>query len=325
MALLRFGLGLGLSAVTVGVVTTVVGGSPAKAEFIYGAGLDGNLYEINIQARTTSFLAPTGFTGIGGTGIANGLANERTRNNLFFFDPNSNLRVLRQGQTTAAQVVATATQLGIPTTGIVQPQNAAFFNGDYWYFTRQSNVLNRVSFTYTGNTPVFNAIQSFTLANVPNTDVGGNINLNNFGDIAITSGGLLFAATSDSADGRFFSLNLATLNQTAINNSYTQLDASLGIGNIQIAFNPNFSTLYGINGNNGNWVTVNTTNGTTTNFSPTFVTNTPGDTRGFADLSDSATLVRIPGPLPLLGAAAAFGWSRKLRKRINSTLCSEKS
>ena len=26
----------------------------------------------------------------------------------------------------------------------------------------------------------------------------------------------------------------------------------------------------------------------------------------------------VPGPLPLLGAAAAFGWSRRLRKRLNS-------
>lgn len=198
MASLRFGLGLGLSAVTAGVVTTVVGGSPAKAEFIYGAGLDGNLYEINIQARTSTFLAPTGFTGIGtgGTGIANGLANERTRNNLFFFDPQSNLRVLLQGQTTLPQVVASATQLGIPSTGTVQPQNAAFFNGDYWYFTRRSNVLNRVSFTYNQNTPVFAGIQSFTLANVPNDQTTGNSQTNDFGDIAITSSGLLFAATT---------------------------------------------------------------------------------------------------------------------------------
>ncbi len=208
MASLRFGLGLGLSAVTVGVVTTVVGGSPAKAEFIYGGGRDGNLYEINIQARTVSFLAPTGFTGLGGTGVANGLANERTRNNLFFFDPNSNLRVLLQGQTTLPQVVATAAQLGIPSTGIVQPQNAAFFNGDYWYFTRRSNVLNRVSFTYNQNTPVFAGIQSFTLSNVPNNQTEGNSQANDFGDIAITSAGILFASTTFSNgspfnDGRF--------------------------------------------------------------------------------------------------------------------------
>ncbi|MCX5960593.1 MAG: hypothetical protein NT053_12430 [Cyanobacteria bacterium] len=29
-----------------------------------------------------------------------------------------------------------------------------------------------------------------------------------------------------------------------------------------------------------------------------------------------ASEVRAPGPLPLFGAAAAFGFSRKLRKRI---------
>jgi hypothetical protein len=30
-----------------------------------------------------------------------------------------------------------------------------------------------------------------------------------------------------------------------------------------------------------------------------------------------ATATEVPGPLPILGAAAAFGYSRKLRKRIN--------
>jgi MYXO-CTERM domain-containing protein len=28
----------------------------------------------------------------------------------------------------------------------------------------------------------------------------------------------------------------------------------------------------------------------------------------------------VPGPLPLLGAGAAFGWSRRLRKRITTPL-----
>lgn len=27
----------------------------------------------------------------------------------------------------------------------------------------------------------------------------------------------------------------------------------------------------------------------------------------------------VPGPLPLLGAGAAFAWSRKLRSRVNPT------
>jgi hypothetical protein len=33
----------------------------------------------------------------------------------------------------------------------------------------------------------------------------------------------------------------------------------------------------------------------------------------------SLTLTEVPGPLPILGAAAAFGWSRKLRKRLKSS------
>jgi len=28
----------------------------------------------------------------------------------------------------------------------------------------------------------------------------------------------------------------------------------------------------------------------------------------------------VPGPLPLFGAAAAFGWSRRLRKRMATPL-----
>lgn len=27
----------------------------------------------------------------------------------------------------------------------------------------------------------------------------------------------------------------------------------------------------------------------------------------------------VPGPLPLMGAAAAFGWSRRLRRRVGSS------
>jgi hypothetical protein len=33
-------------------------------------------------------------------------------------------------------------------------------------------------------------------------------------------------------------------------------------------------------------------------------------------LNHSAPATSVPGPLPLFGAAAAFGFSRKLRKRI---------
>jgi len=37
----------------------------------------------------------------------------------------------------------------------------------------------------------------------------------------------------------------------------------------------------------------------------------------------SNNFTQVPGPLPLLGAAAAFGWSRRLRSRVNSVAKSE--
>ena len=38
-----------------------------------------------------------------------------------------------------------------------------------------------------------------------------------------------------------------------------------------------------------------------------------------ANLSFEGDTVKTPSPLPLIGAAASFGWSRKIRRRINSS------
>jgi hypothetical protein len=40
----------------------------------------------------------------------------------------------------------------------------------------------------------------------------------------------------------------------------------------------------------------------------------PGNTYAF--FNANASFASVPGPLPILGAAAAFGWTRKLRRRI---------
>ncbi|MEA5413956.1 hypothetical protein [Synechococcus sp. BA-132 BA5] len=40
----------------------------------------------------------------------------------------------------------------------------------------------------------------------------------------------------------------------------------------------------------------------------------PGNTYAF--FNANASFATVPGPLPILGAAAAFGWTRKLRRRI---------
>ena len=57
------------------------------------------------------------------------------------------------------------------------------------------------------------------------------------------------------------------------------------------------------------------------NFDQTFLaTNVPLENRDISYLWAQAELVPpVPGPIPALGAAAAFGFSRKLRQRIKAT------
>ena len=53
---------------------------------------------------------------------------------------------------------------------------------------------------------------------------------------------------------------------------------------------------------------------------PIAVTSTDSDGRGMVQINAfTVEKVEVPGPLPLAGAAAAFGWSRGLRGRIRRT------
>lgn len=51
----------------------------------------------------------------------------------------------------------------------------------------------------------------------------------------------------------------------------------------------------------------------------TKVTNTWNSPRGLNSISNTIRQQPVPGPLPLLGAGAAYGFSRKLRQRIKTT------
>ena len=67
----------------------------------------------------------------------------------------------------------------------------------------------------------------------------------------------------------------------------------------------------------------------TINLSGFFALTTPTDFRFYSytnsagrsmDFSNISFGVTVPGPLPLFGAITAFGWSRRLRKRISAPL-----
>jgi hypothetical protein len=54
---------------------------------------------------------------------------------------------------------------------------------------------------------------------------------------------------------------------------------------------------------------------------PVVFTSSIGVTTGRMDIvTDTLGQVTVPGPLPIVGAAAAFGFSRKLRHRIKSII-----
>lgn len=329
----------GIALITGIAVATWV--HPAEAGgFLYSAGSDGDIHEIDTHQRTSRFLTSTGFTGTKGTGTANALANDPVRNNLFFITADNNLQVIQAGSS-AAQLVSGATAQNLGIKGKFQPQNAAFYNNEFWFFSQLAPgnkadmnpvTLNRISFSYTNNTPSFLKRISYNLSAVPNNTTGYKGLLENtFGDISIiTSGpkdGFLFGTTTNAnnTDGRLFRLKLAGLSTDpilgakALNANYKQIKGNLGTGARQTAFNSSFTTLFANSASGGNWLTVSIGTSATTALAQPFTTAVPGLFPGVLDLSSSISGVRIPGPLPLLGAAAAFGWSRRLRKWVNSS------
>ena len=50
----------------------------------------------------------------------------------------------------------------------------------------------------------------------------------------------------------------------------------------------------------------------------TDVFGNPRTTNGRGDIGAVQLAASVPGPLPLLGIGAAFGWSRRLRRRLRS-------
>jgi hypothetical protein len=73
-----------------------------------------------------------------------------------------------------------------------------------------------------------------------------------------------------------------------------------------------FTVQQGAATNDWNWESVDTGN-----LEPINDTNYNGNIT-FSQLTPANSPDPVPGPLPLMGAAAAFGWTRKLRRRISA-------
>jgi hypothetical protein len=273
---------------------------PVVPAFIYGIDDNNDIWEIDPVAKTSSLAL------VQPSGTSNSLAYDTVRNDLFFIDSQKKLRYWsRESGTTVGEVSSTPV-----TTSPDNPNNAAYYNNAVWFFDFNSNVLNKISLSYTGTgataVPSISGTQTFSIdgMNLPGPD---GANTNTFGDIAINATtGILYASTTR---GRFYSLNVSDDPTT----TFTQLAAPLGLTNdlgLQLSFNTDYSVLYGHSYENGAWYEVSTVNGARTPISG--FTTTP-----FRDLGGAA-ITAVPEPSSIALACVGAGglaWQVLRRRR----------
>jgi hypothetical protein len=297
------------------VIAVAAGAAPAWAEpvvpaFIYGIDNNNDIWEIDPVAKTSSLALAQP------SGTSNSLAYDTARNDLFFIGPDLKLKYWsRESGTTVGNVSETPVVLAN------NANNAAFYNEAYWFFNFNSNVLNKISLSYTGTgataVPSIVGTATYSIAGMglPNESdpeaVG--LNTNTFGDIAINATtGILYASTTR---GRFYSLDL----NGDPTNTFAQLGAPIatsGTDNtfgLQLAFNTDYSVLYGHSYETGAWFTVGLADGTRTSID---YATTPFGDKGFRDLGGAA-ITAVPEPSSIALACVGAGglaW-RVLRRR----------
>jgi len=296
--------GLVLAGLAVAILVPAAAVAEPVVPLIYGVDNANDIYQIDPVAKTSSRILeqPTG-------GASNSLAYDSSRSHLFFIGPDNGLKYWLKDSGTTVSAVAGAT---LPTP---DPNNAAYYGNAYWFFQFNSNVLNKVNLSYAGSgtsaVPSISSIDTFTIngMNLPNA-VDPNavgFNTNTFGDIAINPNtGILYASTSR---GRFYSVNLGT-------NTFKELAASLGNDNtvgLQLAFNTDYSILYGHSYETGLWYEVSLTDGARTPI--TDFSTTPFGGKGFRDLGGSA-VAAVPEPSSVaLACVGAGGLAWRLMRR----------
>lgn len=272
--------------------------------YIYGIDDANYLWQLDPVSKTSVRVYQTVLTG-----TSNALAYDTGRSDLYAVDGSNDLWWWN-AVVDAPVKVATAAQLGLsPTNTDDQPWSAAYYNNSYWFFRGNglagTNDLSRVAFDYTGGTPSFQSLATFTISGPTLTD-------NSFGDIAIKPDGTLYAYNHATA-GRFYSLDLTTASSGTVG-GFNLISTTSGTG-LQLSFNPDYSLLYGHDYDTGKWYEVNTVSGALVEVAG--FTSLPDNNKGFRDLG-GATIAAVPEPSTLMlasiGAGATF-WTASSRRR----------
>lgn len=263
------------------------------ANNVYGIDDANVIYEINPDAKTFEVVNETG---LAGTSNSNSMAYDSARDQFFFL--HTYVGGAQNGQTwllmwdrqgtgpSSLRQVASGAQLGTASAGT--SANASFYNGAFWFFeSSTSNILKEVKFSYSGSTPSFASVVNHDLS----TFAAPKYPARGYGDIAITSAGMLYGSQTN---GRIFKVDLTLLSNTS-NVVYTEIVAppvSGGRG-YQLSFDPSFTTLYGHYHPDASWYTIDLASGAVTSLN--FASPTPPNVTGFRDVG-GASITNAPVP-----------------------------
>jgi hypothetical protein len=247
--------------------------NPIVPTYIYGIGDANRIWQTDPVPGQQSFEMSYN-TGISGT--SNAVAFDRSREQLLFLSQTNDLYVWNKslGQAPGAfQMVTTGSALGISGVPVF---NASYYQNSFWFFKEATNELVKATLDYSTPTlPTLSGTTSWTTTGPTPS------NYNGFGDIAINENtGTLYAATST---GLFYSLDLGSPST-----SYNEILPYGTNISLQIAFNQDYSVLYGHSYATGEWYSINTTSGVPTDLN--YATIVPGTGHGFRDLGGSSTI-----------------------------------
>ena len=298
------GLLMAIARAILCVVLTTLVPTPATADpltpatAIYGVATDNNIYALDPltgQVTGTTSTASLSLTG----STANAFALDRDKSQIFFVSSDKNLYFWDRPSDTLGQV-ATAAQLGLSGTTPI-PRNATFFDGKFWFIGSGDNKLRGAAITYTSGLPSGITLES----PVDISGVTGTLDPN---DIAYDPLNTTIYGSNLNLD--FFSINVSNL---AAPVPFTSLYTS-PIG-VQLAFDQDYSTLYGLAFATGQWYTVGRSGGGA--FTEISGAVTSAEFR-MADLAGGLTPVPEPGSMTLAacgicGAAGLFLRGRRRR------------
>jgi hypothetical protein len=286
------------------LLTSALLSAPATAaSYFYAVGSNNHIYEVSDTGAQRDV---RDLSGLVGATMVNGAAFDAGRSQFFFAVPGAT-----QGSLWYWDQATNATPVSLGLLPTARPDNAAYWDGAYWYIEQGTNNLYKITLNYASGTPtgvgsLAGVASTATLNHTP-TLSGGDLF---FGDIAIKTlsgtSATLFGATANG--NQFFSVNLASgalsgsLN-TSLISTVGIAPGPIGVDKMQLSFDSLGSTLYGHTyaspgQTSGQWYTVNTSTGELTALA--FNSLTAGTSNGFQDIG-GASATATPSAVPERG------------------------